>query len=30
MAFGIWFWGVCTALVAWVLVRRHGRVDGHR
>lgn len=30
MAFGIWFWGVCTALVAWGLVRRHGRVDGHR
>ena len=28
MAFGIWFWGVCTALVAWGLVRRHGRVDG--
>jgi DHA1 family bicyclomycin/chloramphenicol resistance-like MFS transporter len=30
MAFGIWFWGVCTALVAWVLVRRHGRIDGPR
>ncbi|WP_280189789.1 multidrug effflux MFS transporter [Delftia sp. PS-11] len=30
MAFGIWFWGVCTALVAWVLVRRHGQVDGRR
>ena len=22
MAFGIWFWGVCTALVAWVLLGR--------
>ena len=25
MGYGLWFWGACTALVAWTLVRRHGR-----
>ncbi|QXZ10189.1 multidrug effflux MFS transporter [Comamonas sp. Y33R10-2] len=27
LAFGMWFWSACTALSAWVLVRRFGRID---
>ena len=26
MGYGIWFWGTCTAIVAWTLVRRYGRL----
>lgn len=26
LALGVWFWSACTAIAAWVLVRRYGRM----
>ena len=29
LGYGIWFWGVCTAVAAWTLVRRYGNRQHH-
>lgn len=29
LAYGVWFWSVLTALVAWTLVQKHGYSDEH-
>jgi MFS transporter, DHA1 family, multidrug resistance protein len=29
MAYGVWFWSVLTALIAWTLVQQHGKTSTH-
>lgn len=29
LAYGLWFWGVATALIAWTAVQKHGHTSEH-
>jgi MFS transporter, DHA1 family, multidrug resistance protein len=29
LAYGVWFWGVLTALIAWTVVQKHGQTGEH-
>lgn len=29
LAYGVWFWGVLTAVIAWTLVQKHGKTGAH-
>jgi DHA1 family bicyclomycin/chloramphenicol resistance-like MFS transporter len=29
LAYGVWFWGALTALIAWTVVQKHGKASAH-